>query len=62
MAAKSEITRDTSGLERKTIKLLVWDLDNTLWKGTLLEETGCSCIPGSKTRWLRWINAESFFP
>jgi len=24
-------------VERKTIKLLVWDLDNTLWKGTLLE-------------------------
>lgn len=23
--------------ERKTIKLLVWDLDNTLWDGTLLE-------------------------
>src|SRR5688572_4650031 len=23
--------------ERKTIKLLVWDLDNTLWHGTLLE-------------------------
>lgn len=23
--------------ERKTIKLLVWDLDNTLWEGTLLE-------------------------
>lgn len=37
MAAKSEITRDMVGLERKTIKLLVWDLDNTLWQGTLLE-------------------------
>ncbi len=23
--------------ERKTIKLLIWDLDNTLWQGTLLE-------------------------
>jgi FkbH-like protein len=23
--------------ERKTVKLLVWDLDNTLWHGTLLE-------------------------
>jgi FkbH-like protein len=23
--------------ERKTIKLLVWDLDNTIWQGTLLE-------------------------
>ena len=23
--------------ERKTMKLLVWDLDNTLWEGTLLE-------------------------
>lgn len=26
--------------ERKTIKLLVWDLDNTLWQGTLLEGDG----------------------
>jgi len=26
--------------ERKTIKLLVWDLDNTLWEGTLLEGDG----------------------
>lgn len=24
-------------VERKTVKLLVWDLDNTLWHGTLLE-------------------------
>ena len=23
--------------EKKTIKCLVWDLDNTLWDGTLLE-------------------------
>jgi FkbH-like protein len=26
--------------ERKPIKLLVWDLDNTLWQGTLLEGDG----------------------
>jgi len=26
--------------ERKTVKLLVWDLDNTLWEGTLLEGDG----------------------
>jgi len=26
--------------KRKTIKLLVWDLDNTLWEGTLLEGDG----------------------
>ena len=26
--------------EQKTIKLLVWDLDNTLWQGTLLEGDG----------------------
>jgi FkbH-like protein len=26
--------------ERTTIKLLVWDLDNTLWEGTLLEGDG----------------------
>ena len=24
--------------EPKTIKCLVWDLDNTLWDGTLLED------------------------
>ena len=28
--------------ERKTIKLLVWDLDNTLWEGTLLREMACA--------------------
>ncbi|MGH9754757.1 MAG: HAD-IIIC family phosphatase [Blastocatellia bacterium] len=26
-----------SEVEKKTIKLLVWDLDNTVWQGTLLE-------------------------
>ena len=26
-----------SEVERKTVKLLVWDLDNTIWQGTLLE-------------------------
>lgn len=33
-------TETPAGEERKTIKLLVWDLDNTLWHGTLLEGDG----------------------
>src|SRR5262245_32628702 len=28
---------ENSEVERKIIKLLVWDLDNTMWLGTLLE-------------------------
>jgi FkbH-like protein len=32
--------------ERKTVKLLVWDLDNTLWDGTLLENDGVRLRPG----------------
>jgi len=31
------INGENSVAEKKTIKLLVWDLDNTLWQGTLLE-------------------------
>lgn len=35
-----------SQCERKTVKLLVWDLDNTLWNGTLLEGDGVQ-LPAS---------------
>ena len=28
------------------VKCLVWDLDNTIWKGTLLEKDECSLRPG----------------
>lgn len=35
-----------SGAEKKTIKLLIWDLDNTLWDGTLLEGDGVQLRPG----------------
>lgn len=31
-------TPEDPGVERKTVKLVVWDLDNTLWEGTLLED------------------------
>jgi FkbH-like protein len=31
----------------KTIKALVWDLDNTLWHGTLLEGDECPIRPGA---------------
>ena len=27
-------------MEEQKIKCLVWDLDNTLWDGTLLEDAG----------------------
>lgn len=30
------------------VKCLVWDLDNTLWKGTLMEKDACSLRPGIK--------------
>jgi len=32
--------------EEKKIKVLVWDLDNTLWDGTLLEDDNVSLFPG----------------
>ncbi len=32
--------------ELKTIKCLVWDLDNTLWDGTLLEDNAVTLRPG----------------
>jgi len=31
------VTSESATDERKTVKLLVWDLDNTFWRGTLLE-------------------------
>jgi FkbH-like protein len=33
----------------KIIKCLVWDLDNTLWQGTLLEGDSCPLRPGAAT-------------
>jgi FkbH-like protein len=46
----SEVSRenklDWSGIDRKTIKLIVWDLDDTLWDGTLLEGDGVCLRPG----------------
>ena len=33
---------------KRTIKLVVWDLDNTLWEGTLLEGTAGDLRPGVK--------------
>lgn len=32
--------------EQKTIKCLVWDLDNTLWDGTILEDGNVALRPG----------------
>jgi predicted enzyme involved in methoxymalonyl-ACP biosynthesis len=34
-------------VDKKTIKLLVWDLDNTLWQGTLLEGDKVSPNPST---------------
>lgn len=39
---------EQTAVERKAVKLLVWDLDNTLWHGTLLEGDGVrirECVP-----------------
>jgi FkbH-like protein len=35
---QSEGHAGESQAEHKTVKLLIWDLDNTLWRGTLLED------------------------
>jgi FkbH-like protein len=34
----AEGTQGQLETKRKTVKLLIWDLDNTLWEGTLLED------------------------
>ena len=31
------------------IKCLIWDLDNTIWNGTLMEEDNCCLKPGIKS-------------
>lgn len=41
---KHAIKNEEPTVERKTIKLLVWDLDNTLWRGTLLEDDSVSLM------------------
>ena len=43
--AMSERASDRKA-ERKTAKCLVWDLDNTLWRGVLLEDGYVSLRPG----------------
>jgi FkbH-like protein len=37
MKANLQATHDLDPSEERTIKLLVWDLDHTIWRGTLLE-------------------------
>jgi len=40
------LTREDSGKKPRVIKVLVWDLDNTLWDGTLLEGDDVQPRPG----------------
>ena len=35
-------------MQEKTIKCVVWDLDNTLWNGVLSEDIDVSLRPGVK--------------
>ena len=39
-AAKSAANEQVARNRRTPVKLLIWDLDNTLWEGTLLEDAG----------------------
>ena len=39
-------TADTKTAEARKIKCIVWDLDNTLWKGTLVEGDEVVLNPG----------------
>lgn len=43
---QAAVTRLELRPEDKNVKCLVWDLDNTLWKGTLLEDQDVTLIPG----------------
>lgn len=38
-ASQSAANEELARAKRKPVKLLIWDLDNTLWDGTLLEDT-----------------------
>lgn len=38
--------RPATKTKKKSIKLLIWDLDNTLWEGTLLESPAVKLRPG----------------
>ncbi len=33
-------------MKEPTIKCVIWDLDNTIWDGTLLEDSSVSLKPG----------------
>ncbi len=45
-ASQAESDQAQSGPSKKVIKVLVWDLDNTLWNGTLLEGDDVQLRPG----------------
>ena len=42
---KAELEKSQEELKRKSIKCVVWDLDNTIWKGVLLEDNEVTLFP-----------------
>jgi FkbH-like protein len=45
MTDKQSSATTTDKSRERTIKCVVWDLDNTIWEGVLLEDTQCSLRP-----------------
>jgi len=45
-ALLAELEKDREERRVKSIKVVVWDLDNTIWDGVLLEDEAVTLIPG----------------
>ena len=43
---KAELDKSQEERKRKSIKCVIWDLDNTIWQGVLLEDREVTLIPG----------------
>ena len=45
-ALLTELEKDKEERRAKSIKVVIWDLDNTIWNGVLLEDEAVTLIPG----------------
>lgn len=45
-ALLAELEKDKEERRTRSVKVVVWDLDNTVWDGVLLEDEAVSLVPG----------------
>lgn len=45
-ALLAELEKDREERRTRSVKVVVWDLDNTIWDGVLLEDESVSLVPG----------------